>query len=121
MCIVFEPPPSIGGGFVILVSSVDKKLGDRLHESTGNKPFTVSPLQTQKRHSKSRNYSLQWQHKKFIPANTNFWWRISLLDDNLFGELTQIWLNINAEQPWHLGPTNLNIISILSTPKSNQP
>lgn len=107
--------------FLTLVSSVDRNLGDHLHEATGNKPFTVSPLQTKKPSSKSRNYSLQCQHKKFIPANTHCWWRISLLDDNLFGELTQLWLNINADQSWHLGPANLNIISILSMPKSNQP
>lgn len=107
--------------FLTLVSSVDKKLGDRLHESTANKPFTISPLQTQKRHSKSRDHSLQWQHKQSIPPGTNCWWRISLLDDKLFGELTQLWLNINPDQPWHLGPADLNIISIFGTAKSNQP
>ncbi|WP_240039183.1 MULTISPECIES: hypothetical protein [Okeania] len=103
--------------FLTLVSSVDRNLGDRLHESTGNKPFTVSHLQTQKRSSKSRDHTLQWQHKKFIPPGTNCWWRVSLLDDNLFSELTQLWLNINPEKPWHLGLANLNIINILSTPK----
>ena len=33
--------------FLTLVSSVDKKLGDRLHESTADKAFTLSPLQVQ--------------------------------------------------------------------------
>ena len=107
--------------FLNLVSSVDKKLGDRLHESTANKPFTISPLQTKKNQSKNRSHTLQYQHKNAIPANTNCWWRISLLDDNLFGELTKLWLNINPDQPWHLGPADLNIISIIGTPKSNQP
>lgn len=107
--------------FLTLVSSIDKSLGDRLHESTSNKPFTISPLQTQKRQSKSRDITLQWQHQKSIPPGTNCWWRISLLDDDLFGKFTQLWLNLNPDHPWHLGPADLNIISIFGTPKSNQP
>lgn len=31
--------------FLTLVSSVDKELGDLLHDSTADKAFTLSPLQ----------------------------------------------------------------------------
>ncbi|BBD58705.1 CRISPR-associated Cas family protein [Nostoc sp. HK-01] len=31
--------------FLTLVSSVDRELGDRLHDSTADKAFTLSPLQ----------------------------------------------------------------------------
>ncbi|MCC3468500.1 MAG: CRISPR-associated endoribonuclease Cas6, partial [Microcoleus sp. PH2017_06_SFM_O_A] len=34
--------------FLTLVSSVDKQLGDRLHDATADKSFTLSPLQTKK-------------------------------------------------------------------------
>ncbi|MEW6495831.1 MAG: CRISPR-associated endoribonuclease Cas6 [Cyanobacteriota bacterium] len=125
--------------FLSLVSSVDRKLGDYLHEPKSDKAFTLSPLQvvrshksvgaslvnTQSRH-KSRPYSsqnptLQWEHSQAIPTGTPCWWRISLLDDALFGQLTQLWLNLNPEHPWHLGPADLHITSILGTPQSTQP
>lgn len=64
---------------------------------------------------------LQWSYRKPIAPNTPCWWRISLLDDRLFSQLTQLWLNLNPNHPWHLGPANLYITSILGTPQSTQP
>jgi CRISPR-associated endoribonuclease Cas6 len=43
------------------------------------------------------------------------------LDDALFGHLTNLWLHLNPAHPWHLGPANLQIISILGTPQVTQP
>lgn len=103
--------------FLTLVSSVDKELGDRLHEQKTEKAFTLSPLQA----AKKPNHGLQWEHKQAIPANTCCWWRISLLDDALFGNLNRLWLNLNPAHPWHLGPANLQITSILGTAQSTQP
>ncbi|MBW4489495.1 MAG: CRISPR-associated endoribonuclease Cas6 [Trichocoleus desertorum ATA4-8-CV12] len=105
--------------FLTLVSSVDQALGDRLHGQQMDKAFTLSPLQVSDR--PSRSHSLQWEHLKAIPAGTPCWWRISLLDDSLFGHLTQLWLNLNPKQPWHLGPADLQITSVLGTPQSTQP
>lgn len=107
--------------FLTLVSSVDRSLGDRLHDSTAQKAFTISPMQTNKLPKNRRDNCLQWSHNRPIPANSNCWWRISLLDDGLFGELTNLWLQINREKPWHLGPADLLITSILATPQSSQP
>lgn len=109
--------------FLTLVSSVDKTLGDCLHESSANKSFTLSPLQQNNNngHNKRHNYTLQWEHQQPIPAGTPCWWRISLLDDSLFGKLTQLWLNLNPKHPWHLGSADLYITSILGTPQSTQP
>ncbi|MDJ1182034.1 CRISPR-associated endoribonuclease Cas6 [Roseofilum casamattae] len=102
--------------FLNLVSSVDRNLGDRLHHSHSDKAFTLSPLQ---------NYHpgkpLRYEHQYPIPAATPCWWRISLLDDALFSKLTQLWLNLNPNKPWHLGPADLNITSILATPQSTHP
>ena len=108
--------------FLTLVSSVDQQLGDHLHAQTTNKAFTLSPLQTRRPPiHPSTHPPLQWRHPRPIPAQTPCWWRISLLDDSLFSRLSQLWLNLNPSHPWHLGPADLQIISILGTPQSTQP
>ncbi|MGD1913075.1 MAG: CRISPR-associated endoribonuclease Cas6 [Rivularia sp. (in: cyanobacteria)] len=112
--------------FLTLVSSVDEELGNYLHESSADKAFTLSPLQISKNHSPihkngNRGYKLQSQHQEVIPTGTPCWWRISLLDDALFGKLTQLWLNLNPQHPWHLGSADLYITSIQGTPQSTQP
>lgn len=109
--------------FLTLVSSVDRKLGDYLHEPKSDKAFTLSPLQVVRRGTACRapTKALQWEHSQAIPTGTPCWWRISLLDDTLFGQLTQLWLNLNPKHPWHLGPADLQITSILGTSQSTQP
>ncbi|OYE01508.1 CRISPR-associated endoribonuclease Cas6 [Nostoc sp. 'Peltigera membranacea cyanobiont' 232] len=112
--------------FLTLVSSVDTTLGDRLHDSTADKAFTLSPLQISNTNSPllkggKGGAKLQYSHQQPIPAGTPCWWRISLLDDTLFGKLTQLWLNLNPNRPWHLGPADLYITSIQGTPQSIQP
>ncbi|WP_448597125.1 CRISPR-associated endoribonuclease Cas6 [Thermoleptolyngbya sp.] len=102
--------------FLTLVSSVDPELGDRLHAQTTNKAFALSPLQ-----KGDRPDDLQWQHTRPIPAGMPCWWRISLLDDQLFGNLSRLWLNLNPQHSWHLGAADLFITSILGTPQSTQP
>ncbi|MEH2409641.1 CRISPR-associated endoribonuclease Cas6 [Nostoc sp.] len=112
--------------FLTLVSSVDPTLGDRLHDSTADKAFTLSPLQISNTNSPllkgNRGESkLQYSHQQPILANTPCWWRISLLNDTLFGKLTQVWLNLNPNRPWHLGSADLYITSIEGIPQSIQP
>ncbi|MBD0389707.1 MAG: CRISPR-associated endoribonuclease Cas6 [Nostoc sp. C3-bin3] len=109
--------------FLTLVSSVDSTLGDRLHDSTADKAFTLSPLQINSPLLKGGKggFKLQYSHQQPISAGTPCWWRISLLDDTLFGKLTQLWLNLNPNRPWHLGPADLYITSIQGTPQSIQP
>jgi CRISPR-associated endoribonuclease Cas6 len=109
--------------FLTLVSSVNSTLGDRLHDSTADKAFTLSPLQTNSPLFKGGKggSKLQYSHQQPIPAGTPCWWRISLLDDTLFSQLTQLWLNLNPNHPWHLGPADLYITSIQGTPQSTQP
>lgn len=118
--------------FLSLVSSVDEAMGNQLHANEGNKSFTLSPLQlARRRRPQLRSKpdrssapglgSMQWQYRQPISLGTPCWWRISLLDDRLFGQLSQLWLNLNPNQPWHLGPADLHITSILGTPQSTQP
>lgn len=107
--------------FLSLVSTVDLELGNYLHNEKSEKAFTLSPLQVISQKSRSRDYGLQWEHSQAIPTGTLCWWRISLLDDALFGKLTELWLNLNPQHPWHLGSADLHITSILGTPQSTQP
>ncbi len=100
--------------FLEIISSIDKPLADCLHEQKTDKAFTLSLLQTDDRR-------IQWQYKTPIKAGTSCWWRITLLDDRLFGHLTKLWLNLNPEKAWHLGPADLQITSVLGTPQSTQP
>lgn len=105
--------------FLSLVSAVDQELGNHLHYSQSDKAFSLSPLQID--NPKHGSGQLQWKHKTSIPKGTPCWWRISLLDDELFGKLTQLWLNLNSSHSWHLGSAKLNIASIQGTPNPNQP
>jgi CRISPR-associated endoribonuclease Cas6 len=107
--------------FLTLVSSVDRELGGQLHAQNTEKAFTLSPLQTASQNSRKHQHSLQWSHRQAISAETPCWWRISLLDDRLFGNLSRLWLNLNPKQAWHLGPADLHITSVLGTPQSTQP
>ncbi|MCU0551923.1 MAG: CRISPR-associated endoribonuclease Cas6 [Leptolyngbya sp. Prado105] len=100
--------------FLTLVSSVDQDLGNQLHEQKTEKAFTLSPLQVHR-------HRVQWEHQKAISPDTACWWRISLLDDGLFGHLTPLWLNLNPAQAWHLGSADLSVTSILGTAQSAQP
>ncbi|PSN18373.1 CRISPR-associated endoribonuclease Cas6 [filamentous cyanobacterium CCP5] len=138
-------PPGFTSGkhlhalFLSLVSSVDMDMGKQLHANQANKSFTLSPLQivnsfecsvlnseqsTSTRNSKLKTQNsklLRWTYRQPISPGTPCWWRISLLDDRLFAQLNQLWLNLNPNQPWHLGPADLHITSILGTPQSTQP
>ncbi|WP_460201291.1 CRISPR-associated endoribonuclease Cas6 [Scytonema sp. NUACC21] len=129
--------------FLTLISSVDRDLGDYLHSANADKAFTLSPLQVQydrlqtgeKNHRpgypilkksdrkihQDKHHTLLFSHERPIPPGTPCWWRISLLDDTLFGKLTPLWLNLNPKHPWHLGSADLHITSILGTPQPTQP
>lgn len=118
--------------FLTLVSSVDKELGDRLHSQNKDKAFTLSPIQVnsgqlviknplKKQGRRGGEMLLQCDRSSAIPAETACWWRISLLDDALFSNLTKLWLNLNPSQPWHLGAADLYVTSVLGTAQSTQP
>lgn len=104
--------------FLTLVSSVSPELGSQIHGQTHNKSFTISPLQIQ---GMGRGHELLAEHRRAIAPGTPCWFRVSLLDDQLFSQLTPLWLNLNPNKPWHLGPADLYINRILGTPNPRQP
>ncbi|NJL00725.1 MAG: CRISPR-associated endoribonuclease Cas6 [Spirulinaceae cyanobacterium RM2_2_10] len=114
--------------FLTLVSSVDGELGNQLHAQKQQKAFTLSPVQVERQSIVKRSdqgdqqgTALSWQHSRPIPAGAACWWRVSLLDEALFGHLASLWLDLNPEQPWHLGAADLVVTSVLGTSQSRQP
>lgn len=126
--------------FLDLVQSIDPELATVLHQQESEKAFTLSPLQVadrrwgsegsrgnKKNHTSSPSSqatpssTLQWQHDRTIPAGTPCWWRISLLDDALFGKLMHLWLSLSPLQAWHLGAADLQVVNVLGTPQAAQP
>lgn len=112
--------------FLELVHSVDTELATLLHQQSSEKAFTLSPLQVlgvrgqgAGKEFATITHRLQFQHDRAIPAGTSCWWRISLLDEALFGRLTQLWLN--PTRLWHLGMADLQVTSILGTAQPTQP
>ena len=106
--------------FLELVNSVDGELANQLHQQSSEKAFTLSALQVEGQGARGSGL-LQFQHDRAIPAGTPCWWRISLLDEGLFGRLTHLWLNLNSQQSWHLGAADLQVMSVLGTPQVAQP
>lgn len=129
--------------FLDLVQSIDPELATVLHHQETEKAFTLSPLQVTDRRwgregsrGRERNSNpslssqlsppspfstLQFQHDRSIPAGTPCWWRVSLLDDGLFGKLMHLWLNLSPSHAWHLGAADLQVVSVLGTPQASQP
>lgn len=104
--------------FLNLVNSANPELAQYFHDSQINKSFTISPLQVINNNKKPNNF-LKWQHQNSIKTGQDCWWRITLLDDSLFGKLTKLWLNLNPQKPDHLGSGELIITSVLATPNSH--
>jgi len=107
--------------FLDLVKSIDPDLATTLHRQESNKAFTLSPLQVEHGRNRSQHHMLRWQHDRAIPAGTPCWWRISLLDDGLFGKLMHLWLSLSPSRAWRLGAADLQVVSVLGTPQVQQP
>jgi len=117
------PPAYLSGRhlhalFLTVINSIHPELANALHFSQAEKAFTLSPLQV---HQPSTQNPLFWQYNRPIAADKPCWWRISLLDNALFAQLTPLWLNLNPHKPWHLGSADLLITSILGTAQLTQP
>lgn len=104
--------------FLDLVRSLNPDLSKELHGQTTDKAFTLSPLQVETR---PRDFLLQWRQDRAIAAGTPCWWRISLLDEALFSQLTHLWLNLNPKQAWSLGAAELSVTTVLGTAQPQQP
>lgn len=107
--------------FLTIVDYVDHELANSLHFSQADKAFTLSAIQIANTRYHHQYKILQWEHDRSIRAGTSCWWRVTLLDDLLFHKLAKLWLNWNPDHPWHLGPADLLITSILGTAQTSQP
>jgi CRISPR-associated endoribonuclease Cas6 len=114
--------------FLKLVSLVDAELGQILRTDHQNKSYTLSPLQVSNQ-TKSQgaiqnlrfllplsalnSSPLQYYHIEDVPAGTHCWWRISFLDDVLFGHLSREWEKQAHDIHCYLGPSKLHLINLV--------
>jgi CRISPR-associated endoribonuclease Cas6 len=105
--------------FLDLVRSQSHDLATTLHSQTTQKAFTLSPLQTHL-HTQQNPGTLQWSYPRAIAAGTPCWWRITLLDDALFGQLAHLWLGLSSQQ-WQLGGSPIQVTSVMGTQQAAQP
>ena len=110
--------------FLTLVSAVDVNLGRSLQ--TRKRSFTLSPLQimSQPPPASTRNLKfllprqllaaapLQYKNSS-VPAGSHCWWRVSLLDDTLFAQVSARLKQVAVRKPWYLGPARLTITNFV--------
>jgi CRISPR-associated endoribonuclease Cas6 len=116
--------------FLGLVGAVDPPLAQILQADNQNKSYTLSPLQLvtpnpvgvtnlrplfPEKHPSPAN--LQYQYNSSVPSGSKCWWRITLLDDILFANLTQAWNQTLLQQSWYIGATKLQITSLSNQTK----
>ncbi|WP_287128898.1 CRISPR system precrRNA processing endoribonuclease RAMP protein Cas6 [Candidatus Cyanaurora vandensis] len=94
--------------FLHLVREVDPSLSAELHEERIAKAFAVSPLQV------GPGLDSGTRRPRDIPAGTPCWWRLCLLEEQLFARLGSLWLGLQPVS-WQLGPASLRLSHILST------
>jgi len=66
--------------FYNLLNTIDPSMAEKLHDASGEKPFTLSPL-----HGKLEHL----EHSHLLKINTNYpvWFRVTILDDTIFFKL----------------------------------
>ncbi|ESA34451.1 crispr-associated cas6 family [Leptolyngbya sp. Heron Island J] len=111
--------------FLTLVSAVDAELSQAL-QTHKHRAFALSPLQiaSQPQLASVQNLkfllprqqlestTLQYANSS-IPAGSHCWWRIALLDDVLFDQISPRLERAAARQPWYLGPARLHVTNFL--------
>ena len=109
--------------FFHLIDIVDPELGHVLRRDKENRDYSLSALQTA---LPRRTYSakaiaqapfnqLQYLHNQPIKPQTKCWWRISLLDDELFDHLIFLWRQFEGEE-FSLGDGKIIITKITANP-----
>ena len=113
--------------FLTLVSAVDVELGRSL-QTRKHPAFTLSPLQiaSQPQPPSARNLKFLLPRQRLetsdfqyangsVPAGSHCWWRVSLLDDNLFAHISPRLAQAAARKPWYLGPAREHVTNFLPT------
>ncbi|MEL6332306.1 MAG: CRISPR-associated endoribonuclease Cas6 [Cyanobacteria bacterium J06626_26] len=111
--------------FLSLVSAVDAELSQALQTHKGQ-AFTLSSLQIasqpQPKSARNLKFLLPRQHLEntpfqyvhdSVPGGSHCWWRIALLDDALFEQISPRLKQAAARKPWYLGPARLHVTNFL--------
>jgi len=95
--------------FFHLVDIIDSELAHVLRRDKKNCSYTLSAIQPGPvPRTKNTAAQLQYTHTANLEANTQCWWRVSFLDDALFGHLFSLWNQLSI-QVFPLGSGSIKI------------
>ena len=105
--------------FFHLIDIVDPELGHVLRRDKENRDYSLSAIQTvppaARQSSVQSSVQLQYVRAQAIAPNTNCWWRISFLDDELFDHLIFLWRQFKGEV-FPLGDGEVKISQVTANP-----
>ncbi len=107
--------------FFDLIEAVDPRLAQILLSDPTNRSYSFSPLQRPCQ-IRSKKTVLQYNSGVVIPAQTQCWWRITLLDDPLFDSIGTLWQSLHSER-FDLGTAYLTVDEVIvktSTPRRSR-
>lgn len=96
--------------FLDMLRQADAPLAERLHNSPGRKPFTVSALE---------GFGRGHDGHLFIEAGQEGWLRVTLLDSRLFAPFIGFFLRGDPRVALRLEQTLFQVSAVLSTPGSH--
>ena len=113
--------------FLAIISAVELENGQALRTSR-RQSFALNPLQIVSQsqttsahnlkflplHHQRETIPIRYAHSS-IPGGTHCWWRIALLDDGLFAQVSPRLEQVATRKPWFLGPARLHITNLLPT------
>jgi CRISPR-associated endoribonuclease Cas6 len=91
-----------------IIGGVDPELASALHDQKARKPFTVSPLQGLPRSGATE-----------VRAGRQYWLRVTILDEGLFGRFLERFIYGEARPGLRLGDAHFLVSEILTTPGSH--
>jgi CRISPR-associated endoribonuclease Cas6 len=104
--------PMVQAMFLTLIQQVDPTVSARLHDDSGYRPFTLSPLGIYGEMSRFQGFWLP--HAQMLKQGTACYLRVTLLDDALFPIFSRSFLE-NTEPTFVLGETEFEVSEVIST------
>ena len=101
--------------FFHLIDIVDPELGHVLRRDKENRDYSLSAIQTVPPAARQLSAQLQYVRTQAIAPNTDCWWRISFLDDELFDHLIFLWRQFKGEV-FSLGDGEVKISQVTANP-----
>lgn len=103
---------ALQGMFLHLIDDVDPTVGQRLHDDSKYRPYTLSPLGIGQPDAHFQGFHLP--HQASIRAGSPCYVRIALLEDPLFPSFSRYFLS-QKEPMFRLGRTHFTVTNVLCT------